>query len=412
VRDSLGVLWSAVVLLARHWPVLLTIALFGSAAHDLFRWLAVLASRADNGLGLLVLILVPLALLVSLVLMMRTLRPSLPYLNRNAGGDAGSRRGLITVIASVAVPFLAIYTTYDYLKEDVSTYTYEVWRDSDPGKTLSRLPFTPTISIVCIVAIGIGLRWLFNAFPVRLLRVVTAPLGAYLEVLWLSTLAIAGNSLRNFSTAWLDGRQAGVWWHTFWDGLNSYYDPVRTVLEAFWHNFDVVVFAPIAWLALGAVVYGRQIPERRITDERLATAALRRAKALPGGLSFVAGGLTLGLYNRFAPLINSLRMLARAGLRPMLVFCIAFVVLQLTPQGVFEIERALIGPHDLERFWMPLSYVIAQINSAIRWMLIVCLVAAATDRLLESDAQTPPAEPFVPPTPVTSEPRTAEALTR
>jgi hypothetical protein len=94
----------------------------------------------------------------------------------------------------------------------------------------------------------------------------------------------------------------------------------------------------------------------------------------------------------------------------MLVFCIAFVVLQLTPQGVWEIERAILGPHDLQEFWMPLSYLTAPVNTAIRWVLIVCLVAAATDRLLESDSETPPAQPFVPP--VTSEARTAEALSR
>src|SRR5678816_978865 len=71
--------------------------------------LAVRASRINNGVGLLVLILVPLALLVTIVLMMRTLRPSLPYLNRVAGTDGADQRGLIAVIGSVAVPFLTIY---------------------------------------------------------------------------------------------------------------------------------------------------------------------------------------------------------------------------------------------------------------------------------------------------------------
>jgi hypothetical protein len=410
VKDSLGVLWHAVVLVGRHWPTLLMISLFGSAAHGMFGWLAVRASRINNGVGLLVLILVPLALLVTIVLMMRTLRPSLPYLNRVAGTDGADQRGLIAVIGSVAVPFLTIYTTYDYLKDDVSSFAYEVWRDSDPGETVSRLPFTPTISVLCIVVIGIGLRSLLSTLSMGFLRVLFTPLGAYVEVLWLSTVVVAGNTVRSWASAWLDARQVGVWWHDSWDRIGAAFEPIRVVLEAFWHNVDIVVFAPLAWLTLGAVVYGRQLTERKITDERLATSALRRSKTLPFGLSFAAGSATLGLYNRFAPLFNSVRLLSRAGLRAMLVFCIAFVILQLTPQGVWEIERILIGPHDLGEFWMPVSYLTGAVNSAIRWVFIVCLVAAATDRLLEADSETPSVAPFVPP--VTSEPHSAAVLTR
>lgn len=365
------------------------IALFGSAAHDLLEWSAVKVSKSSSGLGLLVLVLVPIALLVTLVLLLRTLRPSLPYLTRVAGAGQGDQRGLMAVIANVAVPFLTIYTTYDYLKRDVSSFAYEVWRDADPNETLVRLPFSPTIGVLCIVAVALVLRWLLNLGSAGFLRVVTMPLGAYVEVLWLGAVTMAANPIRNYFSTWLDSRQVGEWWHSFWDRLSDVLQPVRLVLEAFWDNVDLVVFSPIAWLAMGAVVYGRRLTERRMTDERLATGAMRWASRLPSGASFMVGGLGGVLYNRFAPLINGLRMLGRAGLRPMLVFCIGFVVLGLAPEGIWEIERAVIGPHDLEKFWMPLSYLTAPVNSAIRWMLIVCLVAAATDRILESDAATP-----------------------
>jgi hypothetical protein len=420
VKDSLGVLWRAVVLLGRHWPALLMISLFGSAAHGLLEWSAVRASRISSGLGMLVLVLVPIALLVTLVLMLRTLRPSLAYLTRVARTGQDDRRDLMAVVASVAVPFLTIYTTYDYLKEDVSDFAYEVWRDSALENPLARLPFSPTIGVMSIVAIALTLRWLFNRVSTGFLRVVTVPLGAYVEVLWLCTVTMGATVIRGKGSDWLDNRQAGVWWHSFWDQLSDFFQPVRLVLEAFWSNVDVVVFAPIAWLALGAVVYGRQLAERRMTDERLATGAMRWASRLPSGLSFAVSGAGSVLYNRFAPLINGLRMLGRAGLRPMLIFCVAFVVLQLSPQGIWEIERALIGPHDLQKFWMPLSYLTVPVNSAIRWVLIVCLVAAATDRILESDGATPdtpapfpaPVSPGVPVVPATSGVHSAEALTR
>lgn len=401
---SLGVLWHAIVLLGRHWPTLIMISLIGAGAHGLLLWSAVRATRISSALGLLVLVLVPLSLLVSLVLMLRTIRPSLPYLNRVAGGTDDDRRGLLAVIASVAVPFLTIYTTYDYLKDDVTSFTYEVWRDSDPGETLSRLPFSPTVSVICIVAVALGLRYMFGVISVGFLKVLTLPLGAYVEVLWLCTVTIAGNRFKSFGTDWLDNRVVGVWWNDFWDRLSPVLQPIGDVTAAFWSNIDVVMLAPIAWLAMGAVVYGRQLTERRMTDEQAATSAMRRLRGLPGPLGFAATGIASALYNRFAPLINGLRLLGRAGLRPMLVFCVAFVVLQFAPQGIWEIERALIGPHDLEKFWTPLSYLTGPVNTALRYVLIVCLVAAATDRILETDTDTPAAAE-----PVTSEAHSAEA---
>jgi hypothetical protein len=405
VRFSLGVLWHALVLLGRHWPTLLAFAFLGSAGHDLLLWAAVRASRVSSALGVVVLVLVPLALVATLVFMMRALRPSLPFLNHSAVAD-GDRRGLFVVFGSVAVPFLTIYSTYDYMRKDFSEFTYEVWRDSDPGTTMSRLPFNPTLSIIAIIIIAIVLRSALGYINVSFLLPLTLPVGAYVEVVWLATATMVGQVAKGAGWDWLDSRRAGEWWHGFWDHLTPVLQPVRMVLEALWHNIDVVVLAPIAWLALGAVVYGRQLTERRLTDERTATSAIRWARRLPGPLSFLATSFGGALYTRFSPLINGLRMLGRAGLRPMLVFCVAFVILQFVPEGLWEIERFLIGPHDLEKFWMPLSYLTAPVNVAIRFVLIVCLVAAATDRILAADNQPAAAESTVD---ATSGVRTEEA---
>lgn len=403
-------LWQAVVLLGRHWPALLMISLFGSAAHDLLSWSAVTATKFASPVGVLVLALVPLSLMVALILMMRTLRPSLPYLARVTAADGGDRRGLMAVFASVAVPFLTIYTTYDYLKDDVSSFTYEVWRSSDPGEMIAQLPFSPTVGVICIVVLAVVLRALFNVVSLGALRFVTQPLGAYAEVVWLSTLTMAGNQLRGVGWDWLDSRRAGEWWHTYWAGADAVFQPIRVMLEAFWHNIDVVVFAPIAWLALGTVVYGRRLTEPSAGEARVS----RWADQLPQPFAFIAKGIRGMFSKRFGPLVNGLRLLGRAGLRPMLIFCVAFVVLQMVPQGIWEIERALIGPHDLQEFWMPLSYLTAPVNSALRWVLIICLVAAATDRILATDPAKAPAQPSpaAPPPVAISVARTAEAQLR
>jgi len=393
VRLSLGVLWHAVVLLGRHWPMLLAVSFFGGAAHGVLLWSAVRASRVTTAFGVLVLVLVPLSLLVALVLMLRVLRPSLPYVNRFAGGGGGDQRGLLTVIGSVAVPLLAIYVTYDFMKDDFSAFAYEVWRDTDTGRTVDRLPFSPTVSVIGIVVIAVVLRYLFGYVHVPVLRSLILPLSAYVEVVWLATLAMVGNVLKGQGWDWLDSRKVGEWWHTYWDHITPVLQPVRLILEGFWHDTHLVVLAPIAWLAVGAVVYGRQLPEPKLTDERTATSAIRWARRLPRPIGFLTTSFGSAVYKGFAPLINGLRMLGRAGLRPMLVFCVAFVILQFVRIAMWEIERLLLGPHDLQEFWMPLSYFTAPVNTAIYYVFVVCLVAAATDRILATDSQTPSAEP-------------------
>jgi hypothetical protein len=404
--DSFGVLWRAIVLLGRHWPTLLVISLAGSAAHGLLLWAAVKASRTASALGLLVLALVPLALALSLVLMLRIVRTSLPYLSSAGGSGHGDNRALLLVFASVAVPFLAIYTGYDnYLKDDVSTFTYEVWRDSDADNVLSRLPFSPSIGVLCIVVIALVLRYMFGLMSSGMLRFLTLPIGAYTEVVWVGIGTIGATKVTGAGWDWMDNRRMGVWWHTAWDTVGPAIQPIREAMEAVWHDVDGIFLAPLAWLTLGAVVYGRQLAEGRLTDDRMLTAAARRATRLPKPLAVISTMFGSAVYRRFAPLINGLRLLSRAGLRPMLVFCMALLILRLVPDGLFEIERAVIGPHDLQEFWMPLSYLTAPINVAIRNVLIVCFVAAATDRILQADS-----EPTAPA--VTSEARSAEALSR
>src|SRR5262245_57429538 len=96
-------------LLARHWPVLLALALGGRAARALVMWAAVRASDVHGLLGGLVFVLVPVTALAALVLMLRVVATSLPGLAAPAGAD---RRSLFDYTGSVLVPFLAIYASY------------------------------------------------------------------------------------------------------------------------------------------------------------------------------------------------------------------------------------------------------------------------------------------------------------
>jgi hypothetical protein len=103
---------------------------------------------------------------------------------------------------------------------------------------------------------------------------------------------------------------------------------------------------------------------------------------MPKPVRVVGGNLTADVRDRFTPLIHGLRVMARAGLPPMLFFCLAFLAAQTARDWMWEAERFLIGPRDLTEFWMPVSGPLAMVNEAVGVVLLACLLGAAVDRVL------------------------------
>jgi hypothetical protein len=389
--DSLWVLRQAGVLFGRHWPVLISASLGGVAAHGLLLEAAIRASGINSIAGLLVLVLAPISTLTALVFMLRAIRVSLPYLSSadSSSGVDGSgerRRGLLDFIGRVAVPYLAIYAAYGYMKDDFSTFAYEVWR-VEPIHTMDRLPFSPSLGLTSIVVVAVALRFLLGRLSGSLSFAWTA-LGTYVEVIWVGTLAMGLTSARHAFDDWFDAREVSTWWQGALDHLPG--TQLAALLGGWAHvlyeNAELVFVAPVAWLIMGAVVYGREVPESKLTDERLLTAAARRIKRMPV-LGAVSGTLSSELQRRFGELLGSIRLLGKAGLRPMLLFCVVFVLVQSADAGLWELERLLIGPHDLNDFWWPASYLLSPINTALRYVLLICLLGAATDRILRAQEE-------------------------
>jgi hypothetical protein len=385
LADSLWVVRQAGVVFGRHWPVLMSLALAGVAAHGLLLEAAVRASAIHSVVGLLVLVLAPIATLTSLVLMLRAVRTSLPYLSSSdVEGTAEPRRGILEFLGSVAVPYLAIYAAYGYMKDDFSTFAYEVWR-SDPFSTLNRLPFSPSVGLISVVVVAAALRFLLGKLPSGLSFAWAPALEVYAEVIWVGTVAMGLSLARSRFEDWFAAREVSVWVQAALDSLPG--TQLAALLDEWigvlWENANLVILAPIAWLIMGAVVYGRRLAEPNLTDERLLTATARRLTRMPV-VKTVATPLSAELHRRFGPLLGGLRLLGKAGLRPMLLFCVVFILVQSADAGLWELERLLIGPHDLLKFWMPVSYLLSPINTAIRYVLLICLLGAATDRILRS----------------------------
>jgi hypothetical protein len=418
VAETGAVLATAVQLLWRHWPVLFALYFAGAAARAFIMIGAVQASKLSGVLGVMVIILGPVATLISLVLMLRVVRPSLPWLTAATADPApgegeGPRRRhtLMDHLASALVPFLAVYASWGYLEEDISDYLYEVWEDAsfndarvftDPGVITreldQRMPFDTSITLISVVVVAVVLRWLLNVWRGGRKWPVLAILGAYVEVIWIIVSVAALNEARDPLTTWLRERKVVQWlldtWNSLVDALGPFTNFVRSASE--WlvgaiASADSVIVVPLAWLAVGAVVYGHRLAPPAPTGSELLQRASKRWNALPKPVRVVGANVGSDVRERFAPLVHGLRTLAQAGLAPMLFFCIAFLLAQTARDWLWEAERFLIGPHDLQEVWIPLSGPLALFNDAVGVVLLACLLASAVDRVLRVQPTPAPA---------------------
>jgi hypothetical protein len=404
-RDAVGVLATAGRLIGRHWPVLVSLYLAGSVGRELAMRAAVRTSEVDGVLGFLVLVLAPLTTLAALVLMLRVIRSSLPWMRLAAADSneqtvvAGSRpRTLLNYLGSALVPFLAVYASYGYLKEDVSEYGYRVFAAAAFGDAeifngkridvLSRLPFTFGAVLGGVVVVAVGLRWLLSRFEGRPRLGWLGILGAYVEVLWITIVAWTLADFQGTATDWARDRRATHWaedtWSTVLDAFGPLAAPVGAVatwLGDLLGSADAVLVVPLAWLTVGAVVYGHRVAPPP-PDGELLRAASRRWSVVPGPVRRVFGTLTSDVSQRFAPMVDGVRLVIRAGLAPMLLFCLAFLVAQEGAKWLWELERLVIGPRDLQTVWMALDEPLKVFNDLVSTVLLVCLLGAAIDRLL------------------------------
>ncbi|HKS99050.1 MAG TPA: hypothetical protein VJT31_05910, partial [Rugosimonospora sp.] len=394
-----AVLGHAARLLVRHWPVLLTLSLGGLAARGLLLLAAVRVSRFNGVLGFLVMVLVPVTTLTALVLMLRAVRGSLPWTRAAAGPGTGRVRALLDHLGSVLVPFLAVYASYGYLKDDVSQYSYQVWQAetfgnadifTDPGKVdvARRLPYQVTTVLVAVVVSAALLRWWLGRWKGAERRPWLGILGAYLEVIWI-TLAAA--VLVSASKDWVSSRRAVQWASDSTTGavahLGALTHPVHVATAWLGQLVDdagAVIVVPVAWLTVGAVVFGYRIAPPPVPAHELFVRAARRWFRLPRPVRKVVADGSASLRDRFGPLVHGLRLLARTGLLPMLLFCLAFLVVQSSAQWLWELERLLIGPRDLASVWVPLSGPLSVVNDAVRTTLLVCLLGSAVNQVLRA----------------------------
>ena len=397
VRDAFAVVGAGAMLWLRHWPVLLTIALFALAARMAALWAAVRLSDYQNTLGVLTLALAPLAAVTGIVLMLYTLRHSLPALSQAGAAIAPQdkvrhhERTLLDMLASVLVPFLAVYASYGLLKEDIDRYLNSLYgeefaqADFFSGHTdidTSRFDFASGWLLIVIVVIAVAVKFGLAKLEGRRAWVGFGLIGAYVEVLWLATLAIQVTNWKDTIWSWAESRRGVEMFVDGWEAMLGRLGPFANVVDAAgaWalgviSSVDSLVVVPIAWLTVGAVVYGHKLAEPPEPPQP------RILRVLPGPVRRWGGELAGEVLERFTALFGGLRQLAVAGLAPMLIFGLAFLASQRLQDGLDRLARLIIGPQTAGE-WIAFSPHVDTITRAVGLTVTMSLLAAAIERVL------------------------------
>jgi hypothetical protein len=402
-------------LLVRHLPALLTVFLLGLAARNGAMWAAVYLGRDHPVLASLLVPLAPLSMVVTLVVMLRIAGG--PLVASVADGTTSRRAA---VLSSALIPFLTVYTLTGELKADRDQFINESYADeifnsdsfATTGHIAARTLFDETSWQIAVIVGVILLRVVIDLLDLADRHPGWGLAQVVVEVTWLTWFANLITREWDDAKDWagdlvvVDRVQDA--WHSVTGWFGPLTSPLRAAGDLAVDAFDragAVVVTPVVWLAVGAVVIAGGLPadrrarlelpaQARQLHERVAARLGRtrrsrvRAKALE-----LAG-------RRFEDLVDGLRILAHAGLLPVLAFCLVLPLAEVAELGTALGLRMLLGPQDPDTMIFFAAYP-QILTRAAYTLVVVVVVVAAVDRLL---LRRPGSEPAtVDPAPVSAD---------
>lgn len=399
VRDIPAVLVSAWRILRTYWAPFVVIACLGLALRSGALWLAVVVSDSNAFVAQLILVLAPLGFLLAMIAMLWMTRGALPNvaeLSRREARQAPTERRemrLVDVAVSVLVPFLAVYVSYGLLKEDLLRFTNEAAYAEFNQFSISedidydfagRLAIYDWQVVLAIVAIAWVLRYALGRFESVTRFLWLAFVGALVEVYYTSQVAQKVANIREAGVTWVQDRRASRLVLDQYDQvvgtlgpLANPVDTATTWLFGLLGAVDAVVVVPLAWITVGAVVLGHKLSG----PQAPAAQPNPRWERIPAPVRRFGGGLVADVRERWSAFWNGLRMMATAGLLPMLTFCLAFLLVLRLPWLVAQLLRLAMGPVETKT-WLAFSPLEKSVGLAVTMVLTAALLAAAIDWLL------------------------------
>ncbi|MGH9163258.1 MAG: hypothetical protein ACRD2X_25120, partial [Vicinamibacteraceae bacterium] len=358
----------------------------------------------DRPLGFFGLAVLIVMQLLCTVAMFQALRPGMPRLARAAAEGLSTswaaRSRLTDAIAVALLPFFAYYATWGLLRDVVAEYSHELLRHI-AGLDL---PGPQDLTNGLGLWMSIGVTWLVRRISLTRHAKTRSPLWSIVatvcEGYWVFLGVLVIGSWKQMPWEWWHSRVVYVAWQGWWEDPHAWLTPLEQVVEPVLTLLQKgvgVVILPLIWLAIAAIVYGHDLrdPAGLAAAHRRVERLHQRYVRLPVVVRAAAERWSDGWRHKGVPVVNSLRLLLRAGLRPALALCVCYVTLDFVCSWAFRGAVWLIGPQERDVWNIilgPLTLVVgdasAQNRSLLEEPLRICLLAAAIE-LTFKEAQAP-----------------------
>lgn len=400
-RHALDPAWTgiprlAATLLWRHWPALLFWFFAQRLAHELLMALAIRLSSFGLVLSYAVVAALVVAQLAGTIAMFLVLRPSLPALALALAPAHGSGPGHVVrpwlnAMAIALLPFFAYYATWGLLDNVRRAFlTGYLFGASFEGRENLQDVFALRGIWIALAAAAV-LRHVAKRRVAATGRGGWSVLATLCEAYWVFVGVAAVARGMGWLKDWWHARAVYVavsqWWSNPLPDA-GFLAPARRMLQPVLDLVSTAAGAmlmPLVWLAITAIIYGFDLRRRQRLG--VADAPFRLLSSRYKGLHFIwkklAGKLSSGWAGKGVPVVNSLRLVLRAGLPAMLALCLGWQLLASLDASLFRFTALLIGPRD-DWEWrligVPLSVFVngpASLRPALLTELPrVCLLAA------------------------------------
>ncbi|MGH8082527.1 MAG: hypothetical protein ACREP7_18270, partial [Lysobacter sp.] len=384
-------------LLWRHWPALTFWFFAQRVAYNLLMDLAVKFGERSVLLSFAALSLLIVTQLAGTILMFQSLRPSLPML---AGGattpdTAAVRKQWITALAIAMLPFFAYYAGWGLL-EDLrrqfrTEYVFSVWDKENLNRVLQLK------GLWIALAVAWAVRWFSKRRAAATHHAVWNVVATSCEAYWVFVGVAAIAQVMKAGKDWWHERVAYVAVTDWWESPTALFKtlaPAKRALAPLWDFVSTAaggVVLPLIWLAITAIIYGidlRRAQRIDAADEHLGK-VVERFKAMHFTLRMLADKASAGWSSKGVPVVNSLRLVLRAGLPALLTLCVCWQLLSYIDSWSWRLMQQFVGPQDPD--WQrvsgqvyavflntPLSFRTSLLTDVLR----VVLLAATFDRAI------------------------------
>ncbi|MEO5534387.1 MAG: hypothetical protein ABIR17_04570 [Pseudolysinimonas sp.] len=376
--------------LVRCWPALLAWFLVGWTVRALIIRGGSYLLNISYDLGDLVLPLAILAQLAAYVGMFFAIKRELRHVSQADDVQAGesavsaARQWRESLLASI-LPFFLLYLAWNLNVADrTDLYAASLTQGNfgSDSRVESVTWFVLGFAVLAFVA-----RWLLGRFSARLPRWSTL-LATYLEAVWVFIALSWIQHGLGILGSWLSTRRMFGGIVDAWAELRANFAWLGAIGDAIgwtWAQIGTLVGLPLAWLAFASIIYFGTMPRSPRPDSSVARVASERWNRMPVWLQRVGSTASAGILDRWRPVTLAARLIWRSGPIAMGTYLLAFAVITAASEWLSMLIFRLLGPHEVA-WWYGASDAVNLGVSAVLAVLQVCVVAAAFDHALRSDA--------------------------